>query len=130
VALDTYRNDAACWDNNVAVNCGIGFQIYHYNNNATINGWIFSGCKNSVSNSGAVFGSFNDPWVYVNNSIVYNSPLSDPLTYTNPTTTTGTQLLNNNCSTNLIPDLQILSGLIFRGIIRARLKPRVAHRGQ
>jgi hypothetical protein len=102
VALNTYRNDSACWDNNVAVNCGIGFQIFHYNNNATINGWIFSGCKNSVSNLGGVFGNFNDPWVYVNNSIAYNSPLSDPLVYTNmnPTTTTGTQLLNNNCSTN------------------------------
>jgi hypothetical protein len=98
VAVNVARWDAVAWDNNVAVACGIGFQVVYYNNNVTINGWIFSGCVNSVSNSGAVFGSFNQPWVFVNNSIVYDSPLADPVIYKTSTDTTGTQILNQNCS--------------------------------
>ena len=100
IAAYVARKDAQSWDNNVAVNCWLGIGIYHYNNNATISGWIFSGCTYSVSDLAAVFGSFNQPWVYINNSIVYNSPLNSPLVYTTPTTTTGTQVLNLNCNTS------------------------------
>ncbi len=97
IAIDTVNVGANTWDNNVAVNCLEAFSISHNNSSVTINGWIFSNCKNSVVDVGTVFGSFNNPFVYINNSIVFNSPLANPV-LNGQNNTNGTQEFNVNVS--------------------------------